>query len=160
MITITRKALATMAIAALIILPGATLRAGAQPGAGTPEQVPFKGDARGTITGVLPGPGGITLSGVAVGHATHLGRFTREEQIVLDPLTGAFTGTIVFTAADRDQIHCTLAGQFTSLTDAAGTYTITGGTGRFEGAAGGADFVASLPDGVHFTAAFNGTLEK
>ena len=160
MITITRKAIATIAITALIVLQGTDLKAGTKPGVGSPEPVPFKGEAKGTITGVLPGPGGITLSGVAVGHATHLGRFTREEQIVLDPLTGAFTGTIVFTAADGDHLHCTLVGQFTSLTDASGTYTITGGTGRFEGMTGVADFIASLPDGVHFTAEFNGTLEK
>ena len=161
MTRINRKAIATIAIAAIILFQCADLTSGATTVGGAVARAgePFKGKAEGTITGVLPGPGGITLSGVAEGQATHLGRFTREEQILLDPVTNAFVGTIVFTAANGDRLLCTLTGRFTSLTEATGRYTFTGGTGRFETASGGADFVAILPDGVHYTAEFHGTLE-
>ncbi|HET8669175.1 MAG TPA: hypothetical protein VFM05_00715 [Candidatus Saccharimonadales bacterium] len=157
-----RKAIATITLAVIALLQCTDLAAEAKTvwGAAAVEQEPFKGNAEGTIIGVLPGPGGITLSGVAEGNATYLGRFTREEQILLDPLTGTFVGTIVFTAANGDRLLCTLTGRFTSLTDATGTYTFTGGTGRFEHATGGADFVVTLPDGVHYTVEFNGTLDK
>lgn len=121
--------------------------------------VPFNGNAVGAITDFSVGPEGISLSGSATGHATHLGLYTREEHLLLNPVTGAFTGEIVFVAADGSQLHCTLSGNFISATDAIGVYTITGGNGRFQNASGEAEFFASLPDGVHFTVEFTGSLD-
>lgn len=128
--------------------------------AGATSAQPFKGNAEGTITDVSAGPEGVALGGFASGHATQLGLYTREEQLLLNPATGAFTGEIVFTAADGDELHCTLAGNFISATDAIGVYTITGGTGRFAQASGTAEFFASLPDGIHYTVEFEGSLDS
>src|SRR4051812_15027592 len=102
---------------------------------------PFKGQASGAIVALDPSTG----AGVALytGQATHLGRFTRTESFALDSL-GVIPGTIVFTAANGDQLHVVLDGQFTSPTTAEGTYEFNGGTGRFRDAAGTADFRAVL----------------
>ena len=120
--------------------------------------VPFKGSAAGAIVGTTPGPEGVLLTVHAEGRATHLGRFIREEMVLLNPVTGTITGMVVFTAANGDQLIAEAAGQFTSPTTVAGTYTFTGGTGRFENVVGEADFSLSTPDGVHFTVEFEGSL--
>ena len=124
------------------------------------DQVPFKGRAEGAVTNVSPGPAGVTLTILAEGNATGLGRFTREETVLLNPATGTLTGQIVFTAANVDQLVTTVQGGFVSPTSATGTYTFTGGTGRFAHATGSADFVVSTPDGIHATIEFEGTLSS
>jgi hypothetical protein len=53
-----------------------------------------------------------------------------------------------------------MSGGFVSATDAVGTYTIAGGTGRFADATGGVDFTASLVDPFPFNVAFQGTLDN
>ena len=121
-------------------------------------KVSFKGSAEGAVVSASPGPAGVLLTVLAEGEATHLGQFSREEVLLLDPSTGTVAGTIVFTAANGDQLTGTVAGQFTSPTAVAGTYTFTGGTGRFENAGGEAAFSLSTPDGTHFTVEFNGGL--
>jgi hypothetical protein len=120
---------------------------------------PFKGHAEGMVTGV-------TLTGFILeytGQATHLGQFTRTEEVSLNPDTGAFEGTIVFTAANGDQLWVEFTGQFTSATTAEGIYTIVGGTGRFTDATGTANFEASTalsPEGALLAAVtFEGTID-
>jgi hypothetical protein len=120
---------------------------------------PFIGKAKGQITGFLPGPGGVAITTFAEGHTTQLGRFSREENLLLDPNTGAFTGIIVFTAANGDKLFGTVTGNFISPTDAVGSYTFTGGTRRFKLASGGADFVVASSDGIHFNVTFRGLIE-
>jgi len=122
--------------------------------------VPFAGQAQGQVTSFAPGPAGVAITVSAQGKATHLGLFTREEQILLDPVAGTFTGTIVFVAANGDQLSGTLVGAFVTPGTATGYYTFTSGTGRFSGAGGDVDFVLSSPDGVHFSASFDGSLDK
>ena len=124
------------------------------------DQVPFQGSAEGAIVGVSPDPAGVVLTVQAEGDATHLGRFSREETILFNPATGTLTGLIVFTAANGDQLFGTVQGGFVSPTEATGTYTFTGGTGRFQNASGEADFSLSTSDGVHFSVEFNGTLSS
>jgi hypothetical protein len=124
------------------------------------DQVPFQGSAEGAIVGVSPDPAGAVLTVLAKGNATQLGQFSREEAILFNPVTGVLTGLIVFTTANGDQLFGTVEGGFISLGTATGTYTFTGGTGRFANATGGADFVISTPDGVHFSVEFNGTLSS
>jgi hypothetical protein len=121
--------------------------------------VPFKGNANGEITGVFPGQTGVLMTAVAEGNATHLGKFTREENLLLNPDTGAFTGDVIFTAADGSQLTALLTGSFTSETTALGSYTFTGGTGRFADTTGSADFSAVLSDPVHFTVEFDGNFD-
>jgi hypothetical protein len=124
------------------------------------NQVPFQGNAEGATVSVTPDPAGVVLTVLAEGNATSLGKFSREEVLLFNPLTGILTGTIVFTAASGDELHGTVQGGFVSPTTATGTYTFTGGTGRFANATGGADFVVTTPDGAHFTVEFNGTLSS
>ena len=121
--------------------------------------VPFKGRANGEITAVLPGPTGVAMTAVAEGNATHLGNFTREEHLLLNPDTGAFTGDVVFTAADGSQLTAAITGSFTSATTALGTYIFTGGTGRFDGTTGSASFSAAMTDPIHFTVEFDGIFD-
>jgi hypothetical protein len=121
--------------------------------------VPFKGSANGEPISVLPGQTGVLITAVAEGNATHLGKFTREEHLLLNPDTGAFTGDVVFRAADGSQLTAILTGSFTSETSALGSYTFTGGTGRFADTTGNADFSAVMSDPVHFTVEFNGNFD-
>lgn len=119
----------------------------------------FRGAATAEIVSVVPGPDGVEMTANGSGYATQLGKYTRVETILLDPATGTFTGTVVFTAASGDQLTADVAGAFTSQTTASGTYTITAGTGRFTSATGTADFAVNLVDGSHFVADFAGTIE-
>jgi len=115
---------------------------------------PFKGQAAGMVTGVA-------LSGALVvettGYATHLGAFKRTENTFLGP-GGAISGSLIFTAINGDQLWADFSGGFTSPTTAEGTYTFTGGTGRFSGATGTAKFQATTPDLVHLTVSFEGSI--
>src|SRR5262245_19372387 len=80
------------------------------------DVVPFNGGADGAIVSTSPDPAGVSLRVLATGNATHFGRFSREEVLLLDPTRGIITGTVVFTAANGDQLSGTVAGQFTSPT--------------------------------------------
>ena len=124
------------------------------------HSVPFKGNAEGAIVTASPDPAGLLVTVIADGDATYLGRFSREEVLVLNPGTGMIAGTVVFTAANGDELSGEVAGQFTSPTTVAGTYTFTGGTGRFENATGEADFSLSTADGIHFEVEFAGNLSS
>ena len=83
----------------------------------------------------------------------------REEQIILNTENFTFTGTIVFTAADGSELNCSFVGGFTGSATAVGTYTFTGGTGRFENASGSALFSIEQSDPANFTFEFAGTIE-
>lgn len=122
--------------------------------------VAFKGRGNGQITSVQPGPTGVAMSGVATGQATQLGEYTRTENILLNPADGTFTGDVTFTAANGDQLTADIAGAFTSAATASGSYTFTGGTGRFANASGTALFSIVLTDASHFTVAFNGSMDQ
>ena len=113
---------------------------------------PFKGVAKGTITNFSPP----NIEAEYTGNATHLGRFTRFEKATLGP-NGAASGTIDFVAANGDELHVTFTGSFVSPTTITGTYTIDGGTGRFEGATGTAIFEANT-DFQHVDVTFDGTI--
>jgi hypothetical protein len=88
---------------------------------------------------------------------THLGRITRVATALIRP-DGTVEGEVVFTAANGDQLAAELHGAF-SPTTILGTYTFTGGTGRFEGAAGEADFHAVTSDGIHVAIDIAGTVK-
>jgi len=115
--------------------------------------VPFQGRADLIITSPQP------LTAFAKGNATHLGRFTRTETIVVNP-DGTFTAMLVFNAANGDRLYADAVGHFTSPAGdrAEGTYRFTGGTGRFQNASGQATFVIK-PDAVGFDVTFKGTIQ-
>ena len=121
--------------------------------------VPFKGRGTGEIVAVQPLPTGVLITANARGNATHLGTYTRVENILLGA-GGNFTGDVTFTAANGDQLTANIAGAFTSPATASGTYSFTGGTGRFADATGTAHFSVALTDLVHFTVEFNGSIDK
>jgi hypothetical protein len=136
-----------LAVAAALVSPG-PLRAG-----DGPASRPFKGWAEGYITQIPPNGFFLEMSG----GATHLGKFTREEYAYLGA-DGSVTGTIVFTAANGDELWVEIDGAFTSATSVEGLYIITGGTGRFRGATGEAAFESYTPDLQYAEVTFEGTL--
>jgi hypothetical protein len=101
--------------------------------------LPFSGTISGTSRAAFPAPGTLEITLIGRGTATHLGQY---ESTAVD--TGTFpnpvaTGTLVLTAANGDQLFATTeskgepVGDQTRVTTLA---TITGGTGRFDGATG------------------------
>ena len=140
------------AVLGAFVLAGATTLGAAPASAGSGR--PFKGSATGLIVG-SPEPGTLLIE--ATGNATHLGKFTRSETVTIGA-GGAISGTLVFVAANGDELNVEFTGQFTSANDVAGTYTFTGGTGRFDDATGTARFTGSTPDFVHVSVSFEGTI--
>jgi hypothetical protein len=144
---------------------------GATPGPqrATAEELPFKarlaGNAMLTPTG---DPCVMQNNATAVGNATHAGRFTwsTEERVNFCTVPGGIevSGSFTLTGANGDSLEGRFAaiGQFdeTGTLVIAGSYEITGGTGRFIGAtgSGNTDVVALFTPGLPFTAALSGTL--
>ena len=120
---------------------------------------PLKGKGRGAILNMTPGPAGIEINASGSGEATHLGRYTRTEHLVLDPSALTISGTIIFTAANGDELWCDLTGGFTGPNTLSGTYFFTGGTGRFENAEGEAVFNVTQSDPINFTVSFGGLID-
>jgi len=85
-------------------------------------------------------PAGCQVTSSATGQATHLGQFTRLACVVVHP-DGSVEGTIEFTAANGDTLCADINAGPTIGGIGHGTYTFTGGTGRFSDASGGAYFV-------------------
>lgn len=122
------------------------------------ETRPMKGRAFEDVISAEPVPDGLLVTTVGAGNATHLGRFTREASVVVHD-DGTFDGTVVFTAANGDQLVADLDGGYQSLTLISGLYTFTGGTGRFSDATGSADFDAVTADGLHADIVFSGSIQ-
>jgi hypothetical protein len=123
------------------------------------ELRPLRGHVDEVIIDATPVPEGLQVTATGEGQATHLGRFTRLGMVVVHP-DGSAEGTIMFTAANGDQLFGDIVGLPTTTASISGTYTFTGGTGRFRNASGGADFVGLIaPDGIHITVAFEGTIQ-
>jgi len=104
------------------------------------ERVPFKGTLAGTVTVTPLNPPIASVIIEATGDATHLGHFTLVAPHVVNQALLVGTGTYVFTAANGDTLTADFTGTATLLApgvlSTAETGTITGGTGRFEGATG------------------------
>jgi hypothetical protein len=133
-----RHSLAASLVLAVLATIGLAGPAAAQ------HQVPFHGVFEGDYT-VTPIPGTPTAELVvtASGHGSEVGAFDLEIPHVVNFATASATGDYLMTAADGDMVFGTFTGHATPIgTD--GHYamlveevTITGGTGRFEGATGG-----------------------
>ena len=104
----------------------------------------FRGHATGAITGATSPVDLVEYTG----QGTQMGNFTRYETIHINA-DGTIEGSITFFSTHGD-ISVDVAGQFTAADGSAvaGTYTITGGEGRFEGATGTATFEGTLIEGV------------
>ncbi len=123
--------------------------------------VPFKGTLEGSQrTTPLEPPLAFSVVS-ATGTATHLGRFTVEIPHTVNFATATGDGTYTFTAANGDTLIADFTGEaqvgpIISIVEHA---TITGGTGRFAGAAG--TFTAHRlydPVNATTTGSFEGTI--
>ena len=102
------------------------------------DEVPYKGEEVGAITkGSFQFPFS-HQSTVAEGEATLIGHYTLAGNFVVDVRTGTATGVFTLTAANEDMLFLDMAGHAvpTDLTRTVANFTVTGGTGRFEGATG------------------------
>ena len=128
----------------------------------TAATVPFKGTLEGSQTTTPLDPPRAFAVVSATGTATHLGRFTLEIPHTVNFATMTGDGTYTFTAPNGD----TLTADFTGTADTSTPIfaieehaTITGGTGRFAGAAG--TFTAHRlynPVNSKTTGSFEGTI--
>ena len=104
------------------------------------DEVPFYGRFAGLDIGTPAEPPFADVEVTATGNATQLGNFAIDEQITVNTATGAGIGTFTFTAANGDQVFGEILGQATftppNVLTILETAIITGGTGRFAGAAG------------------------
>jgi hypothetical protein len=107
---------------------------------GKPAGRPVTGTRTATTTlDLITGAATTTSSG----DLAHVGAYTgqsTEQFIPGAPPTFSFVGTVTLTAANGDKLFATFTGSgaFTSATTqtSTNTFTITGGTGRFDGASG------------------------
>lgn len=104
-------------------------------------QAPFKGTLAGTASITPLGGPMVAVEIEASGTATHLGRFTLQAPHVVNQATLSAVGTYLITAANGDTITADLAGtarmvEPPNVIAISETATVTGGTGRFEGATG------------------------
>ena len=127
---------------------------GTSASAGT--DLPFQGSFTGTARAGDFTPTGFRITGTLEGTATHFGRFTATTVDIVDTATNSGTGTYDFTAVNGDRLFTTLVGienEFVppNISKVAFTGTITGGTGRFEGATG--SFTVRMIEEIDYTAA-------
>ena len=121
------------------------------------DGVPFKGTAEAAIVNAVPDGDLLHVTVIGSGEATHLGRFTRVENLTLYP-DGSIDGTLTFRAANGDLLIGDVLGGFTGPGTAAGTVTFTGGSGRFIDATGGYEWTGVTLDGAHFSIVFEGDI--
>ena len=128
--------ISTIVVLLLLIVASTTFAA---PAAGE-RQLPLKGSVDATETQQVVFPlNHINVTGS--GNATQLGKFTYDLQAVLHIPTLSATATATIVAADGSSLFAAGSGQGTPTATAGiisivETLTITGGTGRFEGASG------------------------
>jgi hypothetical protein len=105
------------------------------------EQVSFTGSLEGDLTRTPLVPPFVLDELEATGTAAHLGQFDLLISATVNLNTRSAVGTYVFVAANGDTLTATFTGKSTP-TETPGviliveTATITGGTGRFDGAGG------------------------
>ena len=148
----------TLALLAVLALAGPAA-AGKQG-----KQVPFKGVIEAVSDNVVHFPT-MSVHITGGGTATHLGRYTFALEGTVDLRHGTGVGSAEFVAANGDSIYTTFVGQGvpTGRTPTENlvteTYTIVGGTGRFDGAAGSFTMVRLVDTATEETSgSFEGTL--
>jgi len=148
----------SVALLLAILVVGTTLAASAS------KPLPFKGSLKALETYQANGPT-VFVTATGAGEGTQLGRYTVSYEVEVDLPTGTGTGlSSHFVAANGDSLFAEGSGQATPTEDPsvfliAETYTITGGTGRFENASGSFTLnrVVNLATGVT-SGTMNGTI--
>jgi len=131
------------------------------------NRVPFAGSIQGqeidTPQGGPP-PTTLNVDGNSTGIASHVGQFSFSYQLTVTLADGTATGSAHLIAANGDSIYTTVAGSsemtatpgISSITE---VNTITGGTGRFDGAQGSFTVERLVNLGTGFTSgSFHGTI--
>jgi hypothetical protein len=112
---------------------------------GAAKRILFEGYLQGGETDVLQGspPEAISVDGNVTGIATHLGQFTLTYKVSVKLPEGSSTGSAELITTDGDRIFISTVGQgeptdtdTPNLNSIVEVNTVTGGTGRFEGAIG------------------------
>jgi hypothetical protein len=141
--------------AALVVVCMLTATAG--------ERVPFKGQSSGVVTTVGFDPvKGIAYTHVSgTGQATHLGQFTVSGDVAVEVATGIPLGTWTLTAANGDMLFLKMGGHGIDATHGFGAFTVVGGSGRFQGAAGYYEQIITfaIPLGTAETISYTDVLE-
>lgn len=134
----------------------------------TAAERPFHGSVDATWDNVFDGftPDGATFEGG--GPVTHMGKTTQTGILFLSPVPNADGlypgfGSVTITAANGDKLTFDYEGLLNPLTgEGTGTFTFTGGTGRFAHATGGGTFDAlidlSLPEDQPMTVVLDGKI--
>jgi hypothetical protein len=104
-------------------------------------QVPFNGRLEGVVTMTPLTPPFMSVLVTATGNATHLGQFRLLIPHTVNTGNSTAVGSYQFTAANGDRLTALFTGQAMPTSIPGVLYiveiaTITGGTGRFAGAAG------------------------
>jgi hypothetical protein len=104
----------------------------------------------------------------AQGNASHIGRYTLTGDFAVDVRVGISTGVFTLTTPDGDMLFLSLVGHAvadSNFTKTVSAYTITGGSGQFEGAAGNITTSNTFASAVNqdvspnpYTAVLTGTL--
>ena len=126
--------------------------------------VPFKGDAEGQEVYDLSNFPTMLVDTTAGGTASHLVRYTVTWEFTVDLTTGAGVGSAHFVAANGDSLYTTsvATGGPTGVVPGENRveehHTITGGTGRFEGAGGTFTLVRLAETSGATAGSFEGTV--
>jgi hypothetical protein len=134
------------------------------PQAQSGAQLPFRGSLQQTETGELQSPTLLVITGSAEGTATQLGRYSMTFRAEIDLTTRLGEGHATWVAANGDSLFTTGSGEATPTADPGilsieGTETITGGTGRFEGATGSFTGIRLLNEATGVSSgSFTGTI--
>jgi hypothetical protein len=101
---------------------------------------------------------------VGSGFATHLGRYSEEGIVAFSPTSNpavlGVEGSIVYTAANGDELHADVTGELNTQTGViAATVTYDGGTGRFATASSSSTLAGQmLPSGT-ISVTVSGTID-
>ena len=154
------KASISLVVAAMLLTAVLAVPAAAQ------KQVPFKGSLQGHETDTPEGgpPTTLNVDGNTMGIASHVGQFSFSYQLTVTLADGTATGSAHLIAANGDSIYTTVAGS-SEMTATPGVFsitevnTITGGTGRFDGAQGSFTVERLINLATGFTSgSFHGTI--
>jgi hypothetical protein len=136
--------------------------------AGAKDAVPFKGRVTATWDNIFDGLFAPPATFAGGGPVTHMGDTEQEGTLVLGlPVApGVFPGygSVTITAANGDKVTFDYVGLLYAGTgEGVGTFSFTGGTGRFAKATGGGTFVAlidlSLPVDQPMTVVLDGNID-
>jgi hypothetical protein len=92
-----------------------------------------------------------------VGNGRFLGQFTFEAPHDFNLADGSYVSDAFVSAANGDILHLVTVGHFINEVDSVGSWTIEGGTGRFESASGSGSVVnLNFGAAIHFEGTISG----